>query len=46
MESSVEVEFLKSPTIVEILASPPEMTIYYAGLGLGAWKAQIRKASR
>jgi Gram-negative bacterial TonB protein C-terminal len=42
MESSVEVGFLKSPTIVEILASPPERSIYYADLGLGAWKAQIK----
>jgi hypothetical protein len=42
MESSVEVEFLKSPTIVEILASLPEMSIYYADLGLGTWKAQIK----
>ena len=44
MESSVEVEFLKLPAIVEILASPPEMSIYYADLGLGAWKAQIKSA--
>ncbi len=44
MESSVEVEFLKLAAIVEILASPPEMSIYYANLGLGAWKAQIKSA--
>jgi hypothetical protein len=44
MESSVEVEFLKLPAIVEILASPPERSIYYANLGLGAWKAQIKSA--
>ena len=44
MESSVEVEFLNLPAIVEILASPPEMSIYYADLGLGAWKAQIKSA--
>ena len=44
MESNVEVEFLQSPTIVEILAPPPETTIYYADLGLGAWRAQIRSA--
>lgn len=42
MESNVEVAFLQSPTIVEILASPPETTIYYADLGLGAWRAQIK----
>lgn len=44
MDSSVMVEFLESPTIVEILASPPEMIIYYADLGIGAWKAQIKSA--
>jgi Gram-negative bacterial TonB protein C-terminal len=44
MESGAEVEFLESPTIVEILASPPEMSIYYADLGLGTWKAQIKSA--
>jgi hypothetical protein len=42
MESSVEVEFLKLPAIIDILASPPEMSIYYADLGLGTWKAQIK----
>ncbi len=44
MESSVAVEFLKLPAIVEILASPPEMSIYYVDVGLGAWKAQIKSA--
>jgi hypothetical protein len=44
MEDSVEVEFLKLPSIVEILASPPQMSIYYADLGLGAWKARIKSA--
>jgi len=44
MKGSVEVEFLKSPAVVEILASPTEMDIYYADLGLGAWKAQIKSA--
>jgi TonB family protein len=46
MESTVEVEFLKTPTLVEILASPPETSIYYADLGLGAWKAQIKSPQR
>jgi Gram-negative bacterial TonB protein C-terminal len=44
LEGSVEVEFLESPIIVEVLASPPELSIYYADIGLGAWKAQIRSA--
>jgi TonB-like protein len=44
MESSVEVEFLELPTIVQILASPPETTIYYVDVGLGKWKAQIKSA--
>jgi hypothetical protein len=42
LEGSVEVEFLESPAIVEVLASPPEMSIYYADIGLGTWKAQIK----
>jgi hypothetical protein len=42
MENSIEVEFLKSPTIVEILASPPETSIHYSDIGLGEWKAQIK----
>jgi hypothetical protein len=46
MESSVEVEFLKSPSMVEILASPPQTSIYYADLGLGAWKAEIKGPRR
>src|SRR5579859_6393311 len=42
MQSNVEVEFLQSSNIVEILASPPEMSIYYADIGLGAWRAEIK----
>jgi TonB family protein len=41
---SVDVEFLKSPAIVEIEASPPEVIIDYAWLGLGTWKAQLKSA--
>jgi TonB family protein len=44
MDGNSEVEFLKSSTVVEILASPPEMSIYYTYVGLGAWKAQIKSA--
>lgn len=42
MESNSEVEFLQSTNIVEILASPPETSIYYADLGLGTWRARIK----
>ncbi|SRR6266849_5211234 len=41
---NVDVEFLESPAIVEIEASPPERSIYYAGIGLGTWKAQLKSA--
>jgi hypothetical protein len=42
MQSNPEVEFLESTNIVEILASPPEMSIYYTNIGLGTWRAQIK----
>ncbi len=42
MESNSDVEFLESTNIVEILASPPETSIYYADVGLGTWRAQIK----
>jgi hypothetical protein len=42
MDNNSEVEFLRSTNIVEILASPPETSIYYANLGLGTWRAQIK----
>jgi len=42
VESNSEVEFLQSTNTVEILASPPETSIYYADLGLGTWRAQIK----
>jgi TonB family protein len=44
IDGNVEVEFLESSAVVEILASPPEMNIYYADIGLGAWKARIKSA--
>jgi len=38
----VEVEFLKSPGLVEIKAPPvPIMSVYYAWIGLGTWKAKL-----
>ncbi|MGB2679109.1 MAG: energy transducer TonB [Candidatus Acidiferrum sp.] len=44
LDGNTDVEFLESPAIVEIVASPPELSIYYAWLGLGTWKAQMRSA--
>lgn len=44
LSNNVSVGFLESPAIVEIAASPPEVIIYYAWIGLGTWKAQIKSA--
>lgn len=41
---NTDVEFLESPAIVKIEASPPEVIIDYAWLGLGTWKAQLKSA--
>ena len=40
----MDVEFLESPGIVEIEASPPEVIIQYVWLRLGTWKAQLKSA--
>ncbi|HKW33333.1 MAG TPA: energy transducer TonB [Candidatus Acidoferrum sp.] len=40
----VDVEFLEAPFVVQIEASPPEVIIDYAWLGLGTWKAQLKSA--
>jgi len=42
LDGNTDVEFLESPAVVEILASPPEVSIYYADIGLGAWKAHLK----
>jgi Gram-negative bacterial TonB protein C-terminal len=42
--SDVSVEFLESPAIVEITASPPVVIIDYVWLGLGTWKVKIKSA--
>ncbi len=44
LSGNVDVEFLETPAIVEIEASPPETIIYYAWIGLGTWKAHLRSA--
>lgn len=41
-EAAVEVEFLESAGIVEVLASPPKLTVDYGDVGFGTWKAEIR----
>lgn len=44
IDSNVNVDFLRSPAVVEIAASPPEVIIDYAWLSLGTWKAQLTSA--
>jgi TonB family protein len=44
LSGNVDVEFLESPAIIQVGASPPEVSIYYAWLGLGTWKAQLKSA--
>jgi hypothetical protein len=44
LSGNVDVEFLESPAVVAIKASPPELIIDYAWLGLGTWKAQLKSA--
>lgn len=45
MTADVDVRFLKSPAIVEIEASPPEISVYYAWIALGTWKARLTSAT-
>lgn len=40
----VEVEFLKSPGVVELEAPASETSIYYAHIGLGTWEARLKSA--
>jgi hypothetical protein len=42
LSDTVDVEFLESPAIVRIDASPPAIIIEYAWLGLGTWKAKLK----
>ncbi len=42
LEGNAAVGFLESPAIVTVLAVPPEISIYYADVGLGTWKAQMK----
>jgi hypothetical protein len=45
LSDSVDVEFLESPAVVEVAASPPRIIIDYAWIGLGTWKAQLKNAN-
>jgi hypothetical protein len=40
----VDVEFLESAGVVELNAPAPELSIYYAGIGLGTWKVRLESA--
>jgi hypothetical protein len=44
MSGDMEVEFLESPAVVQIVAAAPQMSIYYGSMGLGKWKAQLKNA--
>jgi Gram-negative bacterial TonB protein C-terminal len=44
MSSGTEVEFLESPAIIQIVAEPSQMSIYYGSIGLGKRKAQLKNA--
>lgn len=38
----VEAEFFESSGVVELNAPAPEVSIYYADIGLGTWKARLK----
>jgi len=42
LSGGVEVKFLESPAVVEVATPPGEMSVYYASIGLGEWKAQLK----
>jgi hypothetical protein len=44
MSGDVDVTFLESPGVVQLLAPVPELNIDYADIGLGKWKAQLKSA--
>lgn len=44
LSDTADVEFLETPAIVQIAASPPQIIIDYAWIGLGTWKAQFKSA--
>jgi hypothetical protein len=43
-DGGVDVEFLSPPDVVKITAQSQPMSIYYADLGLGTWKARLTSA--
>jgi hypothetical protein len=44
ISGDTEVEFLESPAIIQMVAPAPQISIYYASMGLGKWKAQLTNA--
>jgi len=44
LSGNVDVEFLESPAIVKIAASPPKVIIDYSWMSLGTWKAQLKSS--
>jgi TonB family protein len=44
LDGNTDVEFLESPGIVAIEASPPQLSIYNAQVYLGKWKTQMKRA--
>jgi TonB family protein len=46
MSGGLEVAFLEASEVVQLVAPPPEVTIDYAEMGLGKWKAQLTNSIR
>jgi TonB family protein len=44
LSQNVAVEFLDSPSVVSITASPPELSIYYGDIGLGTWRVVLHSS--
>ena len=44
LSSDVDVTFLESPGVVQLLAPEPKMIVDYADIGLGTWIAQLQSA--
>jgi hypothetical protein len=44
MSGDQNVVFLQSPATVDVVATPAPMSIYYADIGLGDWRAHLKSA--
>lgn len=42
LSGGTEVSFLESPAVVQVASPVGETSIYYANIGLGKWKAQLK----